>query len=60
MKKLGKFFIGVRKEMAKVRWPNKKELIKYSIATIFIIIVMALFFVISDFILAWIKTLVNS
>ena len=29
MKKLARFFIGVKSEMKKVRWPLKKEMIKY-------------------------------
>jgi len=44
MKKIAMFLNGVKKEMKKVRWPNKKEMITYSIATISFIIVFALFF----------------
>ena len=35
---------GVKSEFKKVRWPNKKEMLKYSIATITFIIFFALFF----------------
>ena len=51
MKKLAQFIVGVKKEMGKVRWPNKKEMVKYSTATITLILVFALFFVASDAIL---------
>ena len=34
MKKLARFFVSVKKEMKKVRWPKKKEMIKFSVATI--------------------------
>ena len=44
MKKIATFLNGVKKEMKKVRWPNKKEMITYSLATISFIIVFALFF----------------
>lgn len=44
MKKIARFLVGVKKEMKKVRWPNKKEMIKYSIATITFIVFFALFF----------------
>lgn len=59
MKKILKFFIGVKKEMAKVRWPNKKEMIKYSIATISFIMFFGVFYALTDFILAGIKTIIG-
>lgn len=59
MKKLKKFFIGVKKELKKVRWPNRKEMIKYSLATISFILFFALFFVATDLIIAGIKVLVK-
>ena len=31
MKALARFFVSVKKEMKKVRWPKKKEMIKYQI-----------------------------
>ena len=34
MKKIAQFFFGVKKEMTKVRFPNKKEMLTYSLATI--------------------------
>ena len=51
MKKIAQFFFGVKKEMSKVRFPNKKEMVTYSIATISFIVVFALFFVGADAIL---------
>ena len=44
MKKIAMFLNGVKKEMKKVRWPNKKEMITYSLATLSFIVVFALFF----------------
>ena len=38
MKKIKKFFSEVRKELKKVKWPTKKDLVKYSIATICFVI----------------------
>jgi len=52
------FFTGVRKEMKHVRWPLKKEMVKYSIATLSFIIFFALFFMLTDFIIAAVKMLV--
>ena len=52
------FAAGVAKEMKHVRWPLKKEMVKYSIATLSFIIFFALFFALTDFIIAGIKMLV--
>ena len=52
------FFTGVKKEMKHVRWPLKKEMVKYSIATLSFIIFFALFFAACDFIIAAVKMLV--
>ena len=51
-----KNFLGeVRSEMAKVKWPSKKDMIKYSIATIVFVIFFALFFYAIDMIIALLK-----
>ena len=44
MKKLARFFVSVKKEMKKVRWPKKKEMIKLSVATIAVLCFFMLFF----------------
>ena len=59
MKKLARFFISVKGELKKVRWPNKKEMITYSGATLAFILVFAVFFSLTDFILANLKVLVG-
>ena len=56
MKKISSFIAGVKKEMSRVRWPKKQEMIKYSVAILACIIVFAVFFVASDVIIAGIKT----
>lgn len=38
------YFKQVKKELSKVKWPSKKELIKYSITTLCFILFFALFF----------------
>ncbi len=53
------FFKSVRNEMDKVRWPLKKEMVKYSIATLSFIIFFALFFTLGDLIIAGVKLLVR-
>ena len=44
MKKLARFFVSVKKEMNKVRWPKKKEMVKFSVATIAVLCFFMLFF----------------
>ena len=48
IKGIARFFANVKKEMAKVRWPKRKEMVKFSIATIAIILFFMLFFTASD------------
>lgn len=57
MKNIVKFFVGVKKEMAKVKWPTKKELLSYSIASIFTIALFAFFFILTDTLLSALKVL---
>ena len=58
MKSLARFFVGVKKEMKKVRWLNKKEMVKYSVAVLSIMIFFGLYFFASDFIIGFVKVLV--
>ena len=44
MRKIKNYFKEVRKEFSKVVWPTKKNMVKYSIATIAFVIFFALFF----------------
>ena len=55
MKAIARFFVNVKKEMKKVRWPKKKEMIKFSIATIVVICFFMLFFTASDIIITLVK-----
>jgi len=54
MKKIARFLVGVKKELKKVRWPKKKEMIVYSTSAICIIVFFMLFFVGIDAILSMI------
>ena len=58
MKKLKKFLSEVKKELGKVKWPSRKDMVKYSIATICFVIFFAGFFYLIDLAVAFIKTLV--
>ena len=58
MTKIKKFFSEVKKELSKVKWPNRKDMVKYSIATISFVIFFAVFFYAIDLAVAFIKSLV--
>ena len=57
MKKISTFFRGVSKEIKKIRWPKKKEMVKYSFATLTLILFFGLFYYSLDVIFAFLKGL---
>ncbi len=59
MKAVARFLVGVKKEMKKVKWPSKKEMITYSTATIAFILIFGLFFAGLDFIITGLKMVVK-
>ena len=59
MKKIIKFFKGVKKEFGRIVWPTKKNMVKYSIATICFIVFFSLFFYLFDTIVALVMELFN-
>ena len=50
---------GIKKELKLVKWPDAKEIIKYTIATIVFCIILVAFFELLNVILAYIKGLFN-
>ena len=57
MGKMKKFFAGVKKEMGRVRWPKKKDMIVYSTATVASLLFFMVFFTIIDTVLGLLKVL---
>lgn len=51
------FCHGVKSEFKKIHWPSKKDMVRYSIATIFFVIFCALFFELINIIFALVQTL---
>lgn len=51
------FCHGVKSEFSKVHWPSKKDMVRYSIATIFFIVFCSLFFYLIDIIFALIQSI---
>ena len=52
------FCHGVGSEFKKVHWPTRKDMVKYSIATIVFVIFCGLFFYAIDIVFALIKSLI--
>lgn len=52
------FCYGVKGEFEKVHWPSKKDMVKYSIATLIFVIFCGLFFYAIDVIFALVKSLI--
>lgn len=48
----------LKSEISKIKWPEKKDMVKYSVATILFTVFLALFFYIIELIMALIKTMV--
>lgn len=54
--RIGKYFKGVAKETKRVRWTNRKDLVKYSIAAVAFVVFFGLYFYGID----WLALLVRS
>ena len=51
------FFKGVKSEWKRVKWPTKKDMIKYSVATIVLVVGCSVFFYVIDVLLAFLHSL---
>lgn len=57
--KKSNYFKEVGKEMSKVKWPEKKEVIKYTVATVIFVIVVVGFFILLNLGMSGLKGLFN-
>lgn len=57
MKKIARFFVDVKNELKRVRWPKKKDMIVYSSATILSLVFFMAFFTLIDIVLGFMKVL---
>ena len=57
MKRIARFFVDVKKELKRVRWPKKKDMMVYSSATILSIVFFMVFFTLIDMVLGFVKVL---
>lgn len=59
MKKIKAFFKGVSKESKMVRWPNVKDMVKYSGVVLFLMVFFGVYFYGLDLIFTFVKGLVK-
>ncbi len=53
------FFKGLGKELKLVKWPSAKEIVKYTLATLVLCIILVAFFEVLNLIMAYVKGLFN-
>ena len=53
------YFAGVRNELSKVKWPSKKEVFKYTMATIIFVLLLVGFFILMSLVMSGIKGAFN-
>lgn len=56
-KRIGGYFSGVAKEIKRIRWTNKKDLVKYSVATVVFVLFFGLYFYVIDWIVLLVRRL---
>ena len=50
------YFKGVKKEISRIRWTKGKELVKYSVAAVSIILIFCVYFYIIDMLVALLRS----
>ncbi len=56
MSKISDYFKGVKKEISRIRWTSKKELVKYSLSTIVFMTFFGVFFYVIDLLVAILRS----
>ena len=50
------YFKGVKKEISRIRWTNKKDLLKYSVSTVLFMLFFGVFFYAVDILVALLRS----
>lgn len=56
MKKIVDYFKGIKKEISRIKWTNKKDLLKYSVASIVFVMFFGVFFYAIDLLVAVLRS----
>lgn len=55
--KKNSYFKEVGRELSKVKWPDKKDIVKYTIATVIFVLIVVAFFLVLTMGMSWIVEL---
>ena len=55
-KSIGRYFKGVKKETERIRWTSGKDLIKYSLTTVFFMLFLGLYFYVIDILITLLRS----
>ena len=55
-RKLVDYFKGIKKEISRIKWTSKNDLLKYSVASILIVMFFGVFFYIIDILVALLRS----
>ena len=58
-KRISKYFKGVFKEVKRIRWTDRKDLLKYSICTVMFVLFFGIYFYAIDWIVLLVRSLAN-
>lgn len=50
------YFKGVKKEISRIKWTNKKDLVKYSVSTVTFMVFFGVFFYLVDLLVAILRS----
>ena len=50
------YFKGVKKEVSRIKWTSKKDLLKYSVASILFVVFFGVFFYVIDLVVAILRS----
>lgn len=56
MSKIVDYFRGVKKEISRIKWTSKKDLLKFSISTVSFMIFFGVFFYLIDMLVALLRS----
>lgn len=56
MSKIGDYFSGVKKEVSRIKWTSKKDLLKFSVSTISFMLFFGIFFYVIDMLVALLRS----
>ena len=56
MKKIIDYFKGVKKEISRIKWTSKKDLVKYSVSSIAFMLFFGVFFYAIDMLVALLRS----